>query len=67
MFRILPSGERETATPPQLALYCEWVSLIADGDKTELYDLKADPRAGKEPRGRAPRTWSPHSGSNSSV
>jgi len=43
-FRILASGRREAATTPQFALYSDWVSLIADGDKLELYDLKADPR-----------------------
>ncbi len=42
-FRILPSGQREAATAPLLALYSEWASLIADGDKVQLYDLKADP------------------------
>jgi arylsulfatase A-like enzyme len=47
-FRVLPSGRRETATAPQLALYSEWVSLIVDGDKLELYDLKADPRQEKD-------------------
>jgi arylsulfatase A-like enzyme len=43
LFRILPSGGREAATAPQLALYLEWGSLVADGDRVELYDLKADP------------------------
>jgi arylsulfatase A-like enzyme len=43
-FRILPSGRREPATAPQLALYSEWASLIADGDTVQLYDLKADPQ-----------------------
>lgn len=43
-FRILPSGRREAATAPQLALYSEWVSLIADGDEVRLYDLRADPQ-----------------------
>jgi arylsulfatase A-like enzyme len=47
-FRILPSGRREAATAPQLALYSDWVSLIADGDKVELYDLKADPQQEKD-------------------
>jgi arylsulfatase A-like enzyme len=47
-FRILPSGRSETATAPQLALYSEWLSLIADGDRVELYDLKADPRQEKD-------------------
>jgi arylsulfatase A-like enzyme len=47
-FRILPSGRREAATAPQLALYSDWVSLIADGDKLELYDLKADPQQEKD-------------------
>jgi len=43
-FRILPSGRREAATAPQLALYSDWVNLIADGDRVELYDLRDDPR-----------------------
>ncbi len=47
-FRILPSGRREAATAPQLALYSEWVSLIVDGDTAELYDLKADPGQEKD-------------------
>jgi len=47
-FHILPSGRREAATAPQLALYSEWVSLIADGDRVELYDLKADPGQEKD-------------------
>jgi arylsulfatase A-like enzyme len=47
-FRILPSGRREAAKAPQLALYSDWVSLIADGDKVELYDLKADPQQEKD-------------------
>jgi len=47
-FRILPSGQREAATTPQLALYLEWGNLIADGDKLELYDLKADPGQEKD-------------------
>ncbi|HSD29025.1 MAG TPA: sulfatase-like hydrolase/transferase [Vicinamibacteria bacterium] len=47
-FRVLPSGEREAATVPQLALYLEWAALIADGDKAELYDLKADPDQEKD-------------------
>jgi arylsulfatase A-like enzyme len=47
-FRILPSGAREAATTPQLALYSDWVTLIADGDKVELYDLKADPQQEKD-------------------
>ena len=47
-FRILPSGQREAATTPQLALYSEWASLLADGDKAELYDLKADPEQEKD-------------------
>jgi arylsulfatase A-like enzyme len=47
-FRILPSGQRESATAPQLALYSEWASLIADGDKVQLYDLKADPGQEKD-------------------
>ena len=48
MFRILPSGQREAATAPQFALYLEWGSLIADGDKVGLYDLKADPGQEKD-------------------
>jgi arylsulfatase A-like enzyme len=47
-FRVLPSGQREAATAPQLALYLEWAALIADGDKAELYDLKADPAQEKD-------------------
>ncbi len=47
-FRILPSGQREAATAPQLALYSEWASLIADGDQVQLYDLKADPGQEKD-------------------
>ncbi len=43
-FRILPSGRREAATAPQFALYSDWVTLIADGDAPQLYDLKADPQ-----------------------
>jgi arylsulfatase A-like enzyme len=42
-FRALPSGQREAATAPQLALYLEWGNLIADGNAVQLYDLKADP------------------------
>jgi arylsulfatase A-like enzyme len=47
-FHVLPSGQREAATAPQLALYSDWVSLIVDGDKVELYDLKADPGQEKD-------------------
>ncbi len=47
-FRILPSGRREAATAPQLALYSDWVSLIADGDEVRLYDLKDDPQQEKD-------------------
>ena len=47
-FRVLPSGQREAATTPQLALYSEWASLVADGDRVELYDLKADPGQEKD-------------------
>jgi arylsulfatase A-like enzyme len=47
-FRILPTGRREAATGPQLALHSDWVSLIADGDRSELYDLKDDPRQEKD-------------------
>jgi arylsulfatase A-like enzyme len=47
-FRILPSGQREAATTPQLALHSEWASLLADGDRVELYDLKADPEQEKD-------------------
>jgi arylsulfatase A-like enzyme len=53
-FHVLPSGRREEATAPQLALYSEWVSLIADGDKAQLYDLKADPRQEKDLAARHP-------------
>jgi arylsulfatase A-like enzyme len=42
-FRISASGERETATSTQLALYSDWVILIDHGDDAELYDLKDDP------------------------
>jgi arylsulfatase A-like enzyme len=42
-FRTLVSGERESATTPQLALYSDWVVLIDTGEDTELYDLKDDP------------------------
>jgi arylsulfatase A-like enzyme len=42
------SGAREAATAPQLALYLEWASLVADGDKAALYDLKADPEQEKD-------------------
>jgi arylsulfatase A-like enzyme len=47
-FRMLPSGQREAATAPELALYSEWASIIADGDKVQLYDLKADPGQEKD-------------------
>ncbi len=47
-FRILPSGQREAATTPQLALYSDWVSLVADGNRAELYDLKDDPEQEKD-------------------
>ncbi len=47
-FRILPSGQREAATTPQLALYSDWVTLIADGNDVRLYDLKADPQPEKD-------------------
>jgi len=47
-FRVLPSGRREAATAPQLALYSEWAALIADGDKIQLYDLQADPGQEKD-------------------
>ncbi len=47
-FRILPSGRREAATTPQLALYSDWVNLIVDGDAVRLYDLKADPQQEKD-------------------
>ncbi len=47
-FRILPTGRREAATTPQLALYSDWVSLIADGDQLRLYDLKVDPQQEKD-------------------
>jgi arylsulfatase A-like enzyme len=42
-FRTLPSGERTSATTPQLALYSGWVTFIDTGEDTELYDLKVDP------------------------
>ncbi len=47
-FRTLPSGERERATTPQLALYSDWVILIDSGDDAELYDLKDDPEQEKD-------------------
>jgi arylsulfatase A-like enzyme len=47
-FHTLPTGRREAATAPQLALYSEWASLIADGDSVRLYDLKADPQQEKD-------------------
>jgi arylsulfatase A-like enzyme len=47
-FHVLPSGRREAATALQLALYSDWVSLIVDGDRVELYDLKADPGQEKD-------------------
>jgi arylsulfatase A-like enzyme len=47
-FRILPTGRRDAATGAQLAIHSEWVSLIADGDRSELYDLKDDPRQEKD-------------------
>jgi arylsulfatase A-like enzyme len=48
IFRTLPSGAREASTAPQLALYLEWASLVADGDQVQLYDLKADPDQEKD-------------------
>jgi arylsulfatase A-like enzyme len=43
-FRTLPTGHRERATTPQLALYQDWVVLIDPGEgRAELYDLKDDP------------------------
>jgi uncharacterized sulfatase len=53
-FRILPSGRREAATAPQLALYSDWVNLIADGDRVELYDLRDDPQQEKDLAARHP-------------
>jgi arylsulfatase A-like enzyme len=47
-FHVLPSGRREAATAPQLALYFEWATLLADGERFELYDLKADPLQEKD-------------------
>jgi arylsulfatase A-like enzyme len=47
-FRMLPSGQREAAKAPELALYSEWAALIADGDRLQLYDLKADPGQEKD-------------------
>lgn len=47
-FRILPSGRRDAATAPQLALYSEWATLLVDGESVQLYDLKADPRQEKD-------------------
>jgi arylsulfatase A-like enzyme len=48
IFRTLPSGAREPATAPQLALYLEWASLVTDGAAAALYDLKADPGQGDD-------------------
>lgn len=48
LFRTLPSGAREPATTPQLALYLEWASLVTDGSAAALYDLKADPGQEKD-------------------
>jgi len=47
-FRVLPSGERVAATAPQLALYSDWVTLIADGSDIRLFDLKDDPQQEKD-------------------
>ena len=47
-FRVLPSGERVAATTPELALYSDWVTLIADGNEVQLYDLKDDPQQEKD-------------------
>ncbi len=47
-FRILPSGRREAATAPLLALYSDWVSLIVEGKEARLYDLKDDPQQEKD-------------------
>lgn len=43
-FATLPDGRRTAAKAPLLALYSDWITLIDTGEKTELYDLKADPR-----------------------
>lgn len=42
--RISPSGQRESTTMRQAALYSGWLTLIDAGDHVELYDLKADPK-----------------------
>jgi arylsulfatase A-like enzyme len=47
-FRVLPTGKREPATAPLFALCSDWVTLLADGDRLELYDLKADPAQEKD-------------------
>ena len=57
-FRILPSGRREAATAPQLALHLEWGNLIADGDTVRLYDLKADPGQEKDLAAQRPEVAS---------
>ncbi|MBN2369150.1 MAG: sulfatase [Vicinamibacteria bacterium] len=41
--RVLPSGERESASVRQIAVYSEGVKLIDNGETVELYDLKIDP------------------------
>jgi arylsulfatase A-like enzyme len=51
-FRILPSGQRETGTARQLALYSEGVTLLEMGDRAELYDLKADPQQERDLSGQ---------------
>jgi arylsulfatase A-like enzyme len=45
--RVTPTGQRETTTLRQAALYSGWLALIDGGDHVELYDLKADPREEK--------------------
>jgi choline-sulfatase len=41
--RVLPSGERESSTTRQIAVYAEGVKLIDNGENVELYDLEMDP------------------------
>jgi len=47
-FATLPSGQRTSASAPQLVLYSDWATLVDAGDHVELYDLKADPRQEKD-------------------
>ena len=51
-FATLPSGQRTSATAPQLVLYSDWATLVDAGDHVELYDLKADPKQEKDVSGK---------------